>query len=292
MSATAAARHADPGPLPRPLLWVGVPLAGMLLVALFVFLGFPYDLLREALAAQVSAASGARIAIAELAPRVSPLGPALEARGVSAELPDGTRLRLDRARLRPAWSLSWLRGAPALAVDLAAPEGRLHGTLYAGGEPGFDGALEGVVLKDLPLEAWVPDLALDGLADADVDVVRGEAGPTGRVALHAREGSVGLPGLPVALPFARFEADAELGADGRLLRVERLVLDGPMLAVEGEGELGAAARVEAAPLSGHVRLDVRESGVRPMIQGLGIRLDRDGRAEATLSGTLGQPRLR
>ena len=68
-------------------------------------------------------------------------------------------------------------------------------------------------LGRLPLSGVAPDLALDGIARADVDVRSGERGPEGRVELHAAEGSVGLPGLPVALPFQSLDAAATLGGE-------------------------------------------------------------------------------
>jgi len=289
MSDTSATT--GPGPLPRGLLLVGVPIAGVILVAFFFFLGFPWETLRELVASQASSATGTRIAIAELGPGFSPLGPALEARGVAATLPGGETLRLDRARVRPAWSLSWLRGDAALAVDLSAPEGRLRGTVYAGSEPGFDGRIDELNLGRLPLSDVAPDLALDGIATADVDVRNGERGPEGRVELHAVEGSVGVPGLPVALPFQSLDADATLGGDARL-RLESFALAGPMLSADGEAVVASAPVFATAPLDATLHVDVHEASVRPMLRNLGVRLDAEGRAEVRLGGTLAAPTVR
>jgi type II secretion system protein N len=289
MSETPAAT--GPGPLPRRLLLVGVPIAGVILVAFFFFLGFPWDSLRDLVASQASTVTGTRIAIAELGPGFTPLGPALEARGVTATLPGGEALRLNRARVRPAWSLRWLRGDAALAVDLSAPEGRLRGTVYAGSEPGFDGRIDELDLGRLPLSGVAPDLALDGLATADVDVRSGERGPEGRVELHAVEGSVGLPGLPVALPFQSLDAAATLGGDAQL-RLERFALGGPMLSAEGEAVVASAPAFATAPLDATLHIEVHEAGVRPMVRNLGVRLDAGGRADVRLGGTLAAPTIR
>jgi type II secretion system protein N len=225
----------------------------------FVFLGFPWDRVRDALAVQASR--------------------------------DDSVWRVDRARLRPAWSPAWLRGEVALAVDLAGPEGRVRGTLYAGSAPGFEGRVEDVVLASLPLAGVVADLALDGTADAEIDLRSGDDGPQGSVALAAADGSIALPGMPVALPYAFLEGELELGGDA-LLRVHRLVLDGPMISVEGEGTVGRGADVDRAALDVRVHVEVHEASVRPMIRNLGVRLDREGRGDARIGGTLSRPAVR
>lgn len=284
------ARRSDPGPIPRPVLVVGVPIAGALLTAFFLFLGFPWDSLREVVATQASRASGARVTITKLGPGFSPLGPALVAHGVSATLSNGTIVQLDRARLRPAWSLAWFMGSAAVALDIEAPQGRVRGTFFPGSEPGFDGRLERIALASLPLSSIAPNLALDGTGQAELDVRSGEAGPEGSIVLHVSDGSIGLPGLPIALPFESFDGRGELGGDAWLV-VEKLALIGPMLSVNGTGSVGRSASLDNAPLSGKLLLDVREQSVRPMVRQLGVRLDREGRAEVELGGTLGQPDL-
>ncbi len=283
-------RRAAAGPIPRSALLLGVPIAGVLLTAFFFFMGFPWDGLRDAVASQASRASGARVTIAELAPSFTLFGPALAARGVSATLADGTVIQLDRARLRPAWSPAWIRGHPAVAIDLEAPQGRVRGTVFAGAEPGFDGRLERVSLAALPLASFAPDLALDGTGEADVDLRSGAEGPVGSVEVSVSDGSIGLPGMPVALPFESLAGRGELGGDAWLV-VEELALDGPMLSLEGSGTIGKSPSLERAPLNGKLVVDVREQSVRPMVRQLGLRLDRAGHAEVDLGGTLGQPDL-
>lgn len=277
--------------LPRGLLWVGVPVAGVVLVAFFFLLGFPYDLVRDAVAARLSAASGARVAIQRLGPGLSLKGPQVVAEGVHVTLADGTPIQVDHARLRPAWSLSWLGGNPALALDVGAPEGRIVGTAWIGTEPGFDGELRDVALGRLPLERFVPDLVLSGVARLEVDLRSRDGQPEGRVALEARDGAIGVPGMPVDLPYATLEGRADVGGESRL-RLERLVMDGPMLALEAQGTLGAGPTPETSPLDGTLRVDVREESVRPMVRNLGVRLDAQGRAEVKLAGTPARPVVR
>lgn len=278
-------------PLARGLLWVGLPLAGVVLVAFFFVLGFPYDLVRDAVAAQLSAASGAQVTIQRLGPGLSLLGPQFVAEGVRVTLSDGTPLEVEHARLRPAWSTSWFGGTPALALDVAAPEGRVVGTAWIGAEPGFNGELRDVALARLPLERFVPDLMLAGVANLALDLRSAEDGTSGYLELEARDGSIGVPGMPVDLPYATLEGRAEFGGESRV-RVERLVMDGPMLAVEASGTLGAGPRAETSPLDATLRIEVRERSLRPMVRDLGVRLDPQGRAEVKLAGTLARPVVR
>jgi len=49
--------------IPRPLLLLGVPLAGVFLVSLFIYLGFPYDRLGPILEAQAEAATEASLGV-------------------------------------------------------------------------------------------------------------------------------------------------------------------------------------------------------------------------------------
>jgi len=290
-AALASPGDGSPARLPRPLLWLGVPLAAVLLTGLFVFLGFPYERVREALASQLGAASGSQVQIAQLEPGLSLLGPVLVAQGVEARFPGGEAFALERARLRPAWSFAWVQGEPALAVDLRAPEGRMVGTVYAGGRPGFVGRLEEVELGRLPVERLLRDLALDGRASADIDLRQGPRGAEGRVVLDAREGSLGLPDLPMALPYQRLEGEIDLLPEGGV-EIGRLSLEGPMLAVSGSGSVGSLDDPARATLDLLARVEVREASLRPMLRELGLRLDTEGSTEVRLGGTLARPVVR
>src|SRR5690606_32154325 len=67
-----------------------IVLSGLFLVCFvfFLFLTFPYEVLKETIAAEISSASGYNIQIGELGPRL-PLG--VEVGKVSVDLPDGSR---------------------------------------------------------------------------------------------------------------------------------------------------------------------------------------------------------
>jgi hypothetical protein len=111
------------------------------------------------------------------------------------------------------------------------------------------------------------------------------------VELRATDGSIGLPGLPLALPFQTLDAVAHLGGEARL-RLEYVALGGPMLSANGEALLASAPVFAAAPLTATLHIEVHEAGVRPTLRNLGIRLDAEGRADVRLGGTLAAPTVR
>ena len=59
---------------PRSLLLVGVPLAGVFLVSLFIYLGFPYDKLGDRIKAETQRASAVRISSTGSALSSAPMG--------------------------------------------------------------------------------------------------------------------------------------------------------------------------------------------------------------------------
>ena len=58
-------------PIPRPLLWIGTPVAAIVLIAVFVFLRFPYDEFALPLGRQLSAMTGSDVTIGGIDPRLT-----------------------------------------------------------------------------------------------------------------------------------------------------------------------------------------------------------------------------
>ena len=117
------ARATEPGELPHSLTRLGIPLAGLLLIALFTYLRFPYDVLRDRIVSEASRAGDVRIAIEEMGPGLQLAGPGVTARSVTATPRGGESLRLERVFLRPSWSTSWFRGVPAIHTEALAAKG-------------------------------------------------------------------------------------------------------------------------------------------------------------------------
>jgi type II secretion system protein N len=262
-------------------------IAGLLLTAFFVVRGFPSERLAAALSAAVARDTPLVLQLEEIGPSLSLLGPGIRATGVRVAAPDGAGIRVDALRLRPAWSLCWLRLLPCfrLAAELAG--GSVDGTL--GVEPSFVGALDGIELARLPIAALWPGAQLAGKLDAEVELRGSARGPEGGVALTVREGGVTLPRLPLPLPFDSLRARLSLGGDA-MLRVEELHLSGPGIEVRGEGQLGHAADFAQAPLDLRIGLEAEPQAARGL-RSLGLRLDRDGRGTLHLTGTPSRPRV-
>jgi type II secretion system protein N len=257
--------------------------AGLLLVGFFVYLGFPYERMRETLAARLEAATGAQIEIQELGPRLQLAGPGFETRGLRATLQDGAVVRLDRALLRPAWALSWLRGDPALYAELEGPSGEAAGTAVVTGTRSWSGNLRNLDLAQVPVASFVPGARLSGRADARVDLEFAAEGPQGTVTFEAREGSLTLPDVPAPLPYARSVGELVFGGE-HLLEVKSLELEGPLLSGKARGTVGRAPDFDSAPLELELEFEAQPA-IRTAVQASGVRFGRDGMAKVRIGGT-------
>lgn len=270
---------------------LAIAAAYLALTAAFVVARFPIERVTPRVAALAGAATGARVEIGSLGIDLIALLPALHAREVTVAWPTGTRLRLDRVRARPAWSLSWLRGHPSVLLSLRAGESRVDGVVRLGPEPAFRGELAQLDLKLLPPSLLGgTGLDLDGRLDGALDVRMTERGPEGAVRLHAAGGSLALPVLPIGVPFETADAELTLGGDA-LVTIGSLAVDGPMVALQGHGTVGRGAMPSVAPLALQARLEVREPALRDMLDGSEVRLGPDGQADLSIGGTLASPQL-
>jgi type II secretion system protein N len=290
-SAADVVRRRLPRRLPRPLLWIGVPLAGLLLIALFVYLNLPWERFRSQLARQLEAASGARVSLGGLAPSFGATGPGLLLEQLRLEWPDASALAFDQARLRPAFSLAWLRGNPALAIAASAGQGQVEGTLVWGASPAWDGDLRQLELEHLPLEPFAPGVALTGLGTLDADVRFAAEGPEGTLGLEAQEGSLAHPGLPIALPFQTLTGVLNLGGE-QTAEIVSLALRGPLLDADLEGTIGRAPAPGHEPLRLSLRIALHDPALAGALEPLGVPFDSDGSAKLQILGTLARPEIR
>lgn len=270
---------------------VALAAAYLALTAVFAAAGFPTQRLAPRVAAALEAATGARVALGRLEPGFVLLGPQLRAYDVEVVWPGGFRLRFDRARVRPAWSLSWFTGEPSLALALRSDLGEVDGTARLGAAPAFHGTVSGLALGRLPQDVLGAGVRLEGSLDADVDLRVGPQAPEGELALRARAGSLSLPSLPIGIPFERLDGDLALGGDS-MLTLHSVALEGPLVALRGNGRVGQAAEVGSAPLALEVRIEAREPALRQLLAAQGIALGPDGGADLAIGGTLGEPVVR
>ena len=107
-------------------------------------------------------------------------------------------------------------GAPDPAVYVS-------GAIAVGNPIAIDGSVESLDLAVLPIAKYVDGLNLRGSLDAEIDLhYDAEENWIGSVTLSVEDGSVGLPGQPVAIPFATLDAQLSLGPeDGTFLMTSR-----------------------------------------------------------------------
>lgn len=291
MAASAPASRTA-GRLRRPLALVAAALAGLLLTALFAAASFPYERFRGRLEALLAARLGAPVELGGVEGRLTPLGPALLLRELRIRTPDGARLEVSELRVRAAWSPAWLRGTPALHLDVASPLGSARGVLRLEAEPAFRGRIRGLRLEALPAGSALGGLSLEGSADLEGSLRATASGPEGTVHVAAREGSVAVPGIPVALPFRTLEGVVRLGGDRLLEVAEPIAFEGPMVSGTVTGSVARAPRLEQARLDLRAELRLREPGLAPALAAAGVRADREGRASVRITGTPGRVGIR
>ncbi|MBW2240535.1 MAG: type II secretion system protein GspN [Deltaproteobacteria bacterium] len=274
----------------RLMRGLGIGFGCLLLTLVFAVAQFPWDRLTPWLVGQVEQASGARLEVAHLGSGWAMGGPAADLQGVVLHLPGEAPLEIDRLRVRPALSASWLDGEPALAIDLSVGEGQVRGTVWPSGATGFDGSFEDIYTADLPETLDLSNLPLDGLLSGDVDVRHVENRWAGDVSILGSDGSLVLPGLPIALPFDEFTADLRLEEETGL-ELENVRFEGPMASFDAEGTVA----LDAAGRPGALDLEIRVWGVDPSLRGMaesqGFPLGANGEAEISLGGTANAPQI-
>lgn len=288
MSATANQQTGDA--LPRPLLAIGVPCAGALLIAFFMIRGFPYEELGELIANRIEQSHGVQLTFADIGPTLQFAGPALEATQLRAKFPDQPMQKIDRALIRPAWSLSWFVGEPVLHVELESPSGSADGTLRWNGSTSWTGTIRNARPELPPIANWIPTGGFEGNLEATLDVSMTEQGPEGRVEFEIQDGSLSLPGFSVPLPFASLTAEVMLGGDA-YAALTSLSLEGPDVSGTGSGKIGRAEPLEQAPIAFEFTLDVKPTISRAVLAG-GVKVNPGGEAYPKISGTVGQPKIR
>jgi type II secretion system protein N len=279
-----------PQQLPRRLVSIGLPLASLALVLIFLLILFPYGRLRDSALARLAQATGASVSLDDLDGGLSVGGPSLLATNLLLRWPDRRELLLERARVRPAWSFSWLRGDPALHLDLTGPAGNAVGTVWPIPGLAFAGRVRGVQLSLLPLDHLADPLPLLGRLDAEIDLRTGPKGPTGSIRFESQDGSIALPHLPFGIPFQEARGEVERSESG-FITVREFELSGPMLSTTAQGSIAASRRPEEGALDLEGELVVADPAVRDMIQPYGIRFDPDGVARFHISGTVSRPVL-
>lgn len=282
-----------PEPSAGRLRLVALALGCALLTGLFTLLLFPWQRLTPWLSQALAASSGAQVAVGDTRAGLGWLGPKLRVEHVDLRWPDGASLTIDRGSLRPALSLSWLRGAPALALEASGPALQAQGTLWPE-RPTFDGVLQ-TSDASTALAGWIPPggPSLSGPLRARIQVTSTPrlGVPSGTLQLFGRNGSLALPGLPMAVPYQSLTGTLRL-TNGKLLRIDGLKLTGPLLSLDASGSVGLAGDLATAPVDLRVTLHGVDRALARPLAALGIQLGPDGSGNVRIRGSLGAPQVR
>ncbi len=277
------------------LRWVALSLLGLFLTLSFVFILLPWERLRAPLAAQLEAATGFTVRIDRIEPTLLLPAPALGFYETQLTLPDGSLFEIEELQLRPAFSLRWLRGDPALRFRLRSEQGDGDGTLFGGATPGARGHVSNLdlaLLAQLGLASAKP--SIDGRLDADFDLALRDGAWLGEAVWDARDGQLDLESLgftlPIPIPYERFSGALQLTAEGDL-ELEDLSLTGELLDAEGAGSISALESRRPSQIDLRLELELREQSLRPLANQFGLELDAEGRTKVQITGSLREPRI-
>jgi type II secretion system protein N len=252
-----------------------------ILVTAVVF--FPFERLAPALARWIEAETRIATSIGALDAGFGARGPVLEARDIQLYWPTGEQFALDSLRVSPALSLAWLRGVPTLRVAGSAEFGAFEGVVSA---DRIEGDFTRFDFAALP-PAWFGDAGspLAGPVHAKVALARVAEQWSGAAQIVAADGSLALPGSPVAIPYEALKADLRLDEVGTL-HVESVALSGPMVAAQAQGEVAAGY---AGPATGAIAIEAdltrMDPALVPALAAFGVQFDARGAGHLSISGT-------
>jgi type II secretion system protein N len=264
-----------------------ISLGCVLLTIFFIYRGFPYDRVGESLARTLSRTSGAQVTIEGLGPRLELAGPGIEITGVRITSQGGTTWNVDRARLRPAWSMSWLRLEPAVHTWVEIHGGHAEGVFTRAESLAWRGRLYEVDLAQVPVTSLWPDAAFSGTLKGRFDLHSSPMGPDGIVRLEASGGTLSLPGVPAAVPFDQLTAALKRG-ENYLFRIQSLRIESPLFSATVKGSVMRGPSLAEGIVNLQIQLTA-DPAVRPALELANIRVSADGHATLRVGGTLADP---
>lgn len=269
---------------------VGIPIV-VVLILVFIMLGFPWDSLARRVAWEISAALGSSVSIDDLAPALTPRGPVLRARNVVIEHPAVDRVRLLELEIAPRWSNSWLNGEPTLRIWADTELGRVDGVLQLGDTSSFVGRVDQVELARLPLRLEASGVRVSGRLDADVDVTFDPNGTLrGRVAFSSPSFVVESNQLPMAIPFSRADGVIVILENGAT-RIESVTFEGELLEGRLSGEIGLVHHSQAPPIDLRVEFRIVDPLLRRLAPAAGIPISPNGEIALRVRGTFDAPEI-
>lgn len=268
----------------RPALTI---LAIVALLLVFLAARFPWERLLPPLLEVARDATGADVHVGGLRLSLGPTGPRVLASAVRLHWPGGEPLAFDAVALRPAWSLSWLRGRPLWHVEASGPPGAWTGEVAANR---VVGRLDEIDVGALPWTLLGSAAPLQGRVSGTLDLTHADGAWQGSAQLSGAPGSVDLSGLPVAIPYEVLLARLDVAQDRVSLPQARL--EGPLVTANFAGSANAGEGGFATwPIDLEVQIERIDPALGSYLGPLGIALDSQGHARVHVTGSLAAPFL-
>ena len=267
----------------------------VLLTALFVYLGFPYERLIQYVLDRSGDNQAVEISFESASSNLEWLGPGIEVEGITIIPNAPPRIYLGRVALRPAWSFSWFRGVPSIHATVEALAGEIDASIQLEDPLHVIGTFFLMDASALPLPARGPEIPIRGPLEIDFDLSGSVGGDSpiweGTLALRGEDGSIVFPDFPVAIPYTELEGLIRLGGDS-LLSVEVGRMEGPLVNATLSGIVNGDRLNKSAIVEMRVATESDDASVQKAMRDLGLEVDPDGKAQLSLAGTLASPRLR
>jgi len=272
------------------LHWLVIALAGIVLTGFFVYLGFPYDRLTENLAREIEGGP-VQIRYGEVGPRVHWLGPGVAVTDLSLVFDEMASVRLDELTLRPAWSLSWLRGVPSAYLTATADTARGVFEVTLGDALRLRGKIHDLDLQQLPAPGALARASLMGTGELEFDLQKpAEGNWQGTARFSVQDGSFAPPDLELTVPYTRLQSALTLGPDG-FLELAETQLDGPILSGTATGRIALFHEPDPGPLDVALEFNVIAPEIQNALRENEIPVTGEGDGQIHFGGTLAKPSI-
>jgi len=263
---------------------VSFVLLGIVLTSIFFVASLPWHTLRETLARTLEAELGFPVELGTVS--ISFLGP-FPALGIfdSFLKPSGREpIPIEALRIHLAVVPSWLRGDPAIRIQVRSVLGHGTSTLLLGKPRGAKGSVHDIDFTQLrALELPFP-IPLDGTGDANFNFLLRPEGVDGGLSVFARNGMLHIPQLPFPVGFDQLHAVLHFQGHDRI-EIQSLEFEGSGTFVHAQGEL-VGEPGHRSPLHANLQVEaqIHERGLWPLARRIGILVEPDGSARFVLSG--------
>ena len=275
----------------RALQWVAITLAGVALTGFFIYIGFPYDRLAENLSREIEANAAMQIRYGDVGPRIHWLGPGVAATDLSLVSDGVENIRLDELTLRPAWSFSWFRGVPSVAIAAKADTARGRVEVTLDDALHLRGEVRDLLLQQLPLPGALARASLAGTGELEFDLQNlAEDNWQGTARFSIQDGSFAPPDLGVAIPYSTLESALTLGPDG-FLELAETRLDGPLISGTATGRMAVAQGTGPDPLDVTIEFNVSSPEIQNALRENEIPVSDTGDGRVHFGGSLAKPSI-